>query len=383
MVKKIQDQTDNFAIDVDDIPIPESSEVNDIEDTFQMPPAFKFAFVGLGQGGSRIAESFYQLGYRRVCAINTTDKDLIHIQIPQNNKLVIKSEKTEKDGAGKEPAVAEEAISEQSEEVYDMLKRSFGEKFDWTFVCIGAGGGTGAGAFTKVSEIAKKLMDDLKLAKRVGIIIALPKNDEGQKVAKNAVLTFKKLKDLNLSPIIIIDNEKIKSIYTKVPVSKFWEVANKGVCTLLHLFNQIASQSSPHTTFDPADFATLLSSGIVAFGATALSKYDNQADISKAIRQQLQSNILASVDISKGKRAGCIFIGSQKILDNIPQQNLDHGFDMLSRIMAQDSVVHRGIYVGSKEDLRVYTMVGELPHPNQRLSELSRISGQLHDYAGG
>lgn len=380
---KQEPQTDDIAINIDDIPLPTSSEETGIEDAFSMPPAFNFSFVGIGQGGSRLAESFYQLGYRRVCAVNTTEKDLVHIKIPEANKLTIRGERTEKDGAGKDPAVAEAAINSQAEEVYDLLKRCWGEKYDWAFLCIGAGGGTGAGAFAKTHEIIVRLMADLKLGKRVGIVCALPKNDEGQRVAKNAVATLQKISSLGLSPVIVIDNERIKAIYPKVPVSKFWDVANKGICTLLHLFNQIAAQSSPFTTFDPADFATLLSSGVVAFGATALERYGSQADISKAIRQQLQSNILASVDLNRGKRAGCIFIGSREILDEIPQQNLDHGFEMLSRIMAEGSVVHRGIYVGSKNDLRVYTMIGELPFPAQRLQELSKIAGKLNEYAGG
>ncbi len=378
--------SDNSAdfIDVDDIPMPGAAESDGIEDSFAHQTAFRFSFIGVGQGGSRIAEQFFKMGYKRVCAVNTTDKDMVHIQIPESSKLVVQStEKAGRDGAGKEPAIAELAIANQSEEVYDLLKRCWGPTYDYAFVCLGAGGGTGAGGSAKVIEIVKRLMEDQKLENRSGVIIALPMNDEGHKVAKNSLDTFRKLEKLGLSPVVIIDNERIKQIYPKTPVTQFWDVANKGFCTLLHLFNKISAQSSAISTFDPADFATVLNSGVVAFGATAITLFKTQADISRAIRQQLQANVLASVDLSKGKCAGCIFVASQKVLDELPQDYLDHGFEMLSRILADGSTVHRGIYVGNNDDLRVYTMIGGLPFPDARKQELARLAGQSSDYAGG
>jgi len=376
----MSDDLHNQPIDIDDIPMPEAVETEDVVDEFKSPGAFNLSFVGVGQGGSRICETFYRIGYRRIACINTTAKDLEHINIPSINKLVIPTaDRASGDGAGKNPAIANEAIRRKTEEVYDLLRRCWGDKYDWSFVCLGAGGGTGAGTMEAALETASKLMSDLKLESKVGVIVALPKNDEGQKVAANSIETMKKLNEIfkdnkTPTPIVIIDNERIKSIYPKTPVNQFWQVANKGVCTLLHLFNQISAQSSPHTTFDPADFTTLLSSGVVAFGATVVDKYESQADISQAIRKQLQENILASVDMSKGQCAGCIFIGGENILDAIPQDYLDHGFEMLTRLMAANSTVHRGIYVGSRPDLRAYTMVGGLPFPSERLTELMKMA---------
>ena len=46
------------------IPPPaEEAKKNTIQDAAAV--AFKFGFIGAGQGGSRIAETFYDLGYRR------------------------------------------------------------------------------------------------------------------------------------------------------------------------------------------------------------------------------------------------------------------------------------------------------------------------------
>jgi hypothetical protein len=79
-VVKVDMETENTqpAPDIDvtvpDIPMPEQVQSAEIKDTFEA--GFKFAFVGSGQGGSRIGQTFYKLGYRRVCAVNTAEQDL-------------------------------------------------------------------------------------------------------------------------------------------------------------------------------------------------------------------------------------------------------------------------------------------------------------------
>ena len=101
--------------------------------------SFKFAFVGAGQGGSRIAESFHKLGYRKLSAINTAQQDLNTIRL--ENKLCIGD-----GGAGKDPTVAEALYATKKEDVLDFMYDSFGEDVDRIFICAGAGGGSGSGS---------------------------------------------------------------------------------------------------------------------------------------------------------------------------------------------------------------------------------------------
>jgi len=63
------DQGLSFDIEIPDIPIPEPEEEIKTEVEDKVDVAFKFAFVGSGQGGSRLAETFHKVGYRKVCAI--------------------------------------------------------------------------------------------------------------------------------------------------------------------------------------------------------------------------------------------------------------------------------------------------------------------------
>ena len=51
-----------------------ATELMEVEDDVEV--AFKFAFVGAGQGGSRLAQAFKKIGYNRICAINTAQQDL-------------------------------------------------------------------------------------------------------------------------------------------------------------------------------------------------------------------------------------------------------------------------------------------------------------------
>jgi cell division GTPase FtsZ len=361
---------DDLGLEDLDIPVPPTVQnADEVEDQFDYDTAFKIAFVGVGQGGSRIAESFYKIGYRRVAAINTTLQDLNAITIPDRNKLDIGG-----GGAGKDPAVAAAAIADKDEDVYDVLKRSWGRDADYVIVCLGAGGGTGSGATPKVIEVARRLMEESGKPVRVGVIVALPKNSEGQKPAKNALYTIKALAGMDLSPAIILDNERIRELYDPVP-AKEYPLSNSSIAKYLHLFNRLAAQDSEHTTFDRADLTHLLDGGVVAFGAQKITEWNDASDISSAIRQHLRKNILASVDLTTGREAGLIFVMGRDVYDVVRSSTIDHGFEMLNRILADGSTVYRGVYPSGSTGLTALTLIASLRWPEERLLELAKVAG--------
>jgi hypothetical protein len=141
------------------------------------------------------------------------------------------------------------------------------------------------------------------------------------------------------------------------------------------LFNSIALEDSEFTTFDRADLEDILNSGVVSFGACPIRKWELSTDISHAIRDNLKNNVLVGgFDIGQAQVAGCVFIGAAEVLTSIPQERLEHGFEMMSRIMRKGGTVHRGIYKGSKPGLVVYSALGELGKPTERMEEMSRIA---------
>jgi cell division GTPase FtsZ len=345
---------DDIGVDLPDIPMPdEDAQMQEIEDEFE--GAYKFAIIGVGQGGSRIAETFWNLGYRRVCVINTAKQDLKFINIPEDRKLLL-----DHGGAGKNPETAEKIFQDNAEEVLDFFHGKLGTTYDRVLVCAGAGGGTGAGGAPVVFKIVK---DNTNAS--VGFISALPTKAEGNQVAKNTRRTMQKVveytKDGILSPLIVLNNEKIKELYPGLSINKFWTTANSSVCSLFHLFNKISSQDSSYTTFDKADLDSVLNSGIITFGATSIkTEQANDTDISKAIRNNLKKNILAGADISTGNVAACVMVVNNKLMDEVPQEALEHGFEQLNRLLVKDNTVHRGIYTSNKPGIAVYTVIGGL-----------------------
>ena len=337
--------------------------------------AFKFAFIGAGQGGSRIAEAFYGLGYRKLSAINTAQQDLNTIKL--DAKLCIGD-----GGAGKDPSKAERLFNDRKEDVLDFIRDSFGDEVDRIFVCAGAGGGSGAGMCEPLIHSAREAQKLLNSkTDKVGCILALPKHSEGQKVNENAYDTLNRVLKLVeqgiVSPLIILDNEKVHQLYPGLAVAPFWKTANSSMAGLFHLFNLTASKDSSYSSFDSNDYKQLLDSGLIVFGASPVPNWESASDISKTVRDNLRKNILSGgVDLSTGNSAGVVMIGGKEVLDNVPQENLDRAFDQFTRILGEHSIVHRGIYSGDKPNsLTVYTLIGGLGAPIEKLEQLKELGG--------
>ena len=363
---------DTIDIIVPDIPLPPEPEEKAGEAEDKVDGAFKFAFIGAGQGGSRIAETFHKLGYRKIGILNTAQQDLNSINV--ENKLCIGS-----GGAGKDKAVAAKCFNDRRDDVLDFMRRSFGDDVDRVFVCAGAGGGSGAGTLVPLVETCRELHEAINSdSKKVGVILALPKYSEGRKVNANAYETLKDACDLVkkgiVSPLVIIDNEKTSKIYSNVSVSNFWQTANMSMAGVFHLFNMTASKDSSYSSFDSSDYKSVLDSGIVVFGATPVQDWKDPINISRAVRSIAQSGSMSGgIDISTANTAGAILIGGKDVLDNVPQSNLDQAFDQLTRILSSGSVVHRGIYSGDKDNLTVFTIIGGISTPQEKIDELMKL----------
>jgi cell division GTPase FtsZ len=370
-ITEYNDEDLGVDISLPDIPIPtaQDEEKKIVKDDVEV--AFKFSFVGAGQGGCRIAETFSRLGYRKIAAINTAVQDLNTVKL--DNKLCIGG-----GGAGKDPQKATKIYEKKEEDVLDFLRYSFGDEFDRTFVCVGAGGGTGAGTMVPLVHTSIELQKSLGIDPEVGLIIALPKSSEGKKVNANAYKALEKAYDLVedglVSPLIIVDNERISKLYPGLVVSNFWQTANSSMAGLFHLFNLTAARDSTYTAFDSKDYMSVLNSGLIVFGAAPVKDWKDPVSISRAVRDNLKGNILSGgIDLSSGDCAGVIIVGGKEALDNTPQRNLDQAYDQLSRILKKNSTVHRGIYSGDKAGLTVYSTIGGLSRPVDKLKELKKL----------
>lgn len=352
-----------------------------IQDSFSYPVSFRIAFVGLGQGGGRMVETFYKLGYRRVCAINSAHADLKDLD-PNILKLDLGT-----GGAGQDMKKGRQFLERRKEDAWDLLTRAVGEDADYLVVCASLGGGTGSGGADLLISLCREYMESKERSpQRVGAMVSLPNPYEGQRTSRNAVLAFNNVYRLKPSPFVIIDNKRVGKLYRK-GASEFFDTCNSQIGKLFHLFNRMAGRKGL-CIFDQGDYATLLDSGIITFGASPVKTYQTPADISECIRQHLSDTVLAEVDLSKAKLAGCIFLGGERILKQVPLDYFGEGFSMLGRIMAPDNTIFRGVYEGASDDLRCYTMLSTLPPPSSRLQELGKEarlnlpSGGVAEYLG-
>jgi len=236
---------------------PEASEVSQVaevpEDEFES--AVKIAFVGAGQGGGRIAQSFWDLGYRKIIAVNTTWQDLEPLDMDEANKLLMGENRG---GAGKDPEQGRTAAEESFEDLMDLMMRRFGEGVEMLYVCVGAGGGSGTGSWPVVmralKEYAKSTNIERPLYKHLGVIMTLPKRSEGSRVQRNALaaveLALDQVKKGHISSLVLVDNARIHELYPKLPVKKFWTVANRNFAGVLHTFNLLAARHSEFNCLD-------------------------------------------------------------------------------------------------------------------------------------
>ena len=375
----IDDEMDDLGLDMDlpDIPLPDEVEEESIvEDKFES--AVQFSFLGVGHGGSRIAESFYELGYRRVCVVNTAKQDLDDIDIPEKRKLWLGA-----GGAAKNRRIGDHYLREHYEDTVELMRRAYGTKFDRIMVCATAGGGTGSGGFEAAIEIANDLVESLRIKKvgddtKVGLIIAIPSNSERDRMgnAYDALkATERLLKQKDISPVVIVDNEQIGRMFRASTMGNVWGRSNKSVTSMFHLFNKTAHTQSRYTQFDPADYNSVLDSGIVTYGAMPI-KSTQKDDMAQAVRENISKTVLSSNgDLKSATMAACLLLGQPKVIDDIPTENVDNAYEMLNRVIG-GGIVHRGIYP-HKSNLSAYTLVGGLPMPKARLDEVAKMAGHV------
>jgi cell division GTPase FtsZ len=339
----------------------------------------RYAWIGSGQCGGRLVKAFYDLGYKKAIAVNTTHHDLDLLAIPASQKFLMDiGEK----GAGKNMSRGQQAASQWRQDILHLTRKTFGTEVDHVMVCIGAGGGTGGGSAAELVNIAKDYVYSIGKndpSKHVGVIMTLPTAGEANspQVAENAWQVATELGKMaskgQISPLIIIDNEKISRLYPGKTVREFWPSINNTVAGMFDVFNRLSSLSSPYTTLDPVDYQSILKSGGCAImGLTRVEKFKDRFALSSAVKQNLEKTLLSDgFNLSTARVAGCTVVGGKRMMAHTSnlQDNINFAFDVLADL-APKATIHRGIYEDGRETLRVYTLIGGLDFPKARVEEL-------------
>jgi cell division GTPase FtsZ len=244
-------------------------------------------------------------------------------------------------------------------------------------VCVGLGGGTGSGSALAMVTAAREHLTKHGHKARIGAIVSLPSLSEGRQVAANAVNAFGELVLAGVSPLIVIDNDKIDKIY-KPSMRQLLPKANEIASSLLHLLNTLSAVRSPYVSFDRAELEQLLDGGIMVVGSSDIpvDQLKSPVDVSEAVREQLLDGVLADVDLSTGKVAACLFVAATEVLDQFSSEYFNAGFTYFESVMGGENVVvHRGIYDESAEGLQCYSAVSGLAPPKDKLAALTKLAG--------
>lgn len=264
--------------------------------------------IGVGGGGGNAVEYMYDKGICDVDFVicNTDYQALRNSPIPC--KIQLGRELTSGHGAGNNPMMGEKSAQESLADIENLLKKDT----RMAFITAAMGGGTGTGAAPVIAKLSK----DLGIL-TVGIV-SVPARFEGPKRLDQAREGLRKLKD-NVDCLIVIDNEKIKSIYGSQTISAAFAKANdvlniaaKGIAEIITLPGYI--------NVDFADVRTVMTdSGVAIMGAARASGEDRAL---RAINEALESPLLNNNDI----------LGAKDILLNITSGTDEITMDEMSQI---------------------------------------------------
>lgn len=316
--------------------------------------------IGLGQAGGNIANLFAE---REIvsAAINYSTKDLETCNFIEHKLKLIGSE-----GVGKQREEAIRLFHNNYETAVSFIKEHFSApSTELIFIIFSAGGGSGSGIASLLSELLINEMDD----KTFVICPILPVESECITAHLNTLDTLTSLSELEAC-ILPIDNEK--GMLNEGRGKSYKLVNETFVDSILSLINY-TEKHSVNGNFDSKDLITLLSTqGFGSFGEVDISKLDcngislTDNNIAELIQGSQLKSILTNPSYDQVVRACLIYEGQESLLRyiNVPM--------VMSQFRNQPLDIFEGYYEGEKG--RVITIFTGLKFNAERLSKIEQLA---------
>ena len=260
--------------------------------------------IGVGGGGSNAVNQMYQMRVQGVdFVVCNTDAQALRAS-PVPIKIPLGASLTEGRGAGNNPEKGRQAAIESLPEIEKVLE----DNTKMVFITAGMGGGTGTGAAPVIAQAAKE-RDILTIG-----IVSIPFKVEGDTRINQAIEGINKMKQY-VDALLIINNEKLQSIYTDLKMSNAFQkaddvlaIATKGIAEIITVHGYI--------NVDFEDVKTVMKdSGVALMGSAKANGPDRDM---QAIKIALESPLLKDNDIR----------GSKNILLNIMSEKGDNELTM-------------------------------------------------------
>lgn len=334
--------------------------------------AINFGVVGTGQCGSRLAESFYKLGYDAV-AVNTASQDLKYIDLPESNKLLLNYGLG---GAAKSLEIGRDAAEAHREQISELINNQLSDT-QLSILCTSLGGGSGAGSVQTMIDIL------VETGKPIIVIAALPMDAEDVQAKHNSLQTLEKLlndvKQKRIHNLICVDNAKIETIYRDVSQMNFFQVANSAIVDPLNVFNCQSARPSPSKGLDPMELSKLLidGEGMTVYGSFDVNNYKEDTALAEAVINNLNANLLSGgFDISQSKYVGFMLCASKEVWSKIPAANINYANAIIDEQCGKPLGIFKGMYeIDTNEDcVKVYSMFSGLGLPMDRIDQLNKAT---------
>lgn len=334
-----------------------------------------FGVVGSGQAGSRIAESFYKLGYDAV-VVNTAMQDLKFIDMPDSNKLLLEYGLG---GAAKELEIGKAAAEQHREQIAELVHDKLASA-QMHILCLSLGGGSGAGSCETMVEVLAET------GKPLVVITVLPMDTEDAQTKSNALETLSKLakatQTKKVNNLIVIDNAKIETIYQDISQVDFYSTANRAIVDTIDVFNTLSSMPSSVKGLDPMEWGKLFTDGegLTCYGELTVDNFKEDTAIAEAVINNLNSNLLASgFDLKQAKYVGVIITANADVWKAIPSASINYAMSMINDQCGTPKGVFKGIYTVDSPDnvVKVYSMFSGLGLPDSRVGQLKK-EAQTH-----
>ena len=241
--------------------------------------------IGVGGGGGNAVNHMYEQGIHDVSfAVCNLDKQALD-DSPVPYRLQLGEDGL---GAGNDPKVAKAAAEENVEDIRKMLD----DGTRMAFITATMGGGTGTGAAPIIAREAKAL-DILTVG-----IVTIPFKWEARRKINQALDGVENMAK-NVDALLVINNERVQSIYADLSVAEAFAKAND---TLTIAAKSISDIITFHgiINLDFKDVRTVMKDGGVAIMSTAYGEGEHR--ITQAFENALHSPLLNNNDIFKSKK---------------------------------------------------------------------------------
>lgn len=230
--------------------------------------SLKYGFIGLGMGGTSIAHACARMRLSTKSAqrpytallINSNEMDLLKLpDYPNIKKMKLSGYER---GVGRDIQLGQEAFNVHKTSIAETIQGYFGDR-EYIFICCGLGGGTGTGAVID----AIRLLHAIGFAERFGLLLTLPRRNEGRKVLDNALQRLQVIKRAmqGLGAIVVVDNEKLfqTGLHQNQSVEDFMKSCNRHIARLLHDLNTVTASYKPYGSyhFDASEWLNMLKIG--------------------------------------------------------------------------------------------------------------------------